>query len=367
MYSDGEVRLKSDSKDLLAKYWAQGISIIVSALFFTQFGCKDKSVDSPPPGSRNPREYSWTVDTLKYGLQIATYDIFGISPKNVYSVGHCDFDGGIMWHFDGNQWSNVQLDPSLGFIDLGSVYAFAPSTVFAVGERLVSNQNPLPNFLDSSLAFVFDGSQWRSYKLSAKGLHAVWGSSPNNVWAVGRDGAAFLFDGIQWAPKRIRDDISFTALSGSSSSDVYALGYKLDNQPYDSIAVYVFHFDGSAWTLRDSLLENTFPPTHSFGISDVWALNSTEVYSVGYGVYKKAGVSWQKIFDDGSLFGGIRGSASDNVFAVGYGIYHYNGKDWFHYNQFQNQIIPIVSIWADGSEVFAVGTDGSISYVFHGK
>jgi hypothetical protein len=148
---------------------------------------------------------------------------------------------------------------------------------------------------------------------------------------------------------------------------VYALGYKLDVSPYDSIRSYIFHFDGQSWRLRDSLIENTFPPVHSFGVADVWALNSTEVFSVGYGIFQNACNGWIKVFDDGTIISGISGFASNNIFAVGTSIYHFNGANWQRYNQFQNFSGVILRVWLGSNEVFAVGHDGNTSYVFHGK
>ncbi|MBI3004915.1 MAG: hypothetical protein HYY49_05805 [Ignavibacteriales bacterium] len=315
---------------------------------------------------KNPREYSWSVDTLRFGFQLVIQDVFGISPNDVYAVGECDFDGGVLWHFDGSNWSPILIDPNLGYRNLYGVYAPEGKTVFAVGERVVPNPNPPPNFLDSSLALLFDAGQWFIRKLPGKGLSAVWGISDNNVWTVGREGTAFFYDGTRWEKREIRQDVSFTAISGGSATDVYAMGYTLDSQPYDSIMHYVFHFDGAKWTLTDSLIENTHPPNHAFGIGDISVLTTT-VYSAGYGIFLKGGAGWQKVFEDGSLFGAIRGNTQKNVYAVGRSIYHFNGEDWFQFAQFQDQSKPYLSVWTNETEVFAVRTDGTLSYVYHGR
>lgn len=328
----------------------------------------DTSVEPPGNGQINPRTFHWTIDTLRFGSQAIMNDISGTSPSNVYVVGHSDFTGGVMWHFDGKQWSTVQLDPNLGLISLHGISSFEENIVFAVGQIAYFNPNSPPNFLDSSLVLQYKGNQWIATKLKGSGLSAVWGNSPASVWAVGSQGTAFYFDGTGWTKQRIRDDLTFNALDGSANSYIHALGGKLDTQPYDSIAKYLCYFDGSSWSVTDSLLE-TFPPNHSFGTSDVWVLDPTEVYSAGYGIFKKAQKIWVKIFDDGTVFGGIAGSANDNIFAVGSegSILHFNGQDWYRYNQLRNLNIFCVSVWTDGTEVFVLGTDYVNSYVFHGK
>ena len=349
----------------------QILSLIILLCIMTQWSCK-KEPPAQPPSLKNPRTYTWTVDTLSYAgsFQTLMTDIWASSPSNVYVVGFNDQGGrGTMFRYDGTRWQEINLGSIIiGGISLESIYGFAPNDVYAVGRRIYNNPHPPPNFLDSSLIIHFDGVQWSESVIQRGGLlKDVWGVSFTSIWTVGGNGTAYLFDGSRWERRRIRDDVFFQTITGRSASDVYALGYKLDVSPYDSIRSYVFHFDGQSWQLRDSLIANTFPPVHSFGVADIWALSSTEVFSVGYGIFKKADNGWTKIFDDNTVVSGIGGNASRNIFAVGVGIYHFNGLNWYSYEQFRNFPGVILRVWVDTNEVFAVGHDGNRSYVFHGK
>lgn len=360
----------------MARFNKTTIPFAIGSLLILLVGsCKDDP-NGPIEDDNDPRKYTWTVDTLHYpnSFQTLMRKIWANSAKNVYTVGFNDQNKGKMWNFDGNRWNSVAITSSEGGIiqgafDLESIYGFAANDIWAVGEQSRLNPNPPPNFLDSSLIIHFDGSQWREHQIQrGRSLVDVWGSSPSSVWAVGLAGTAYFFNGVSWGRRTIRDDINFNCLTGNSSSDIYALGYKLDTSPYDSIASYIFHFDGNTWSLRDSLIENTFPPQHTFGTSRIWALNSSEVFTTGYGIFRKSGVGWTKVYDDGSLFGGIDGNAPNNIFTVGSGgIYHFNGSDWFRYPQFSGLNSPVINVWTDGKEVFAVGNDGTVTFIYHGK
>ncbi len=351
-----------------------GSATLVLVVFYC-LGCKESPPEPQPPTPKDPRTYTWTIDTIAYpgSSQTLMTDIWASSSTNVYVVGHNDQNRGQMYHFDGAKWMPVRLAAAdggtiVGPFDLSAIYGFSSQDIWAVGEKIYTHPTPPPNFLDSSLIIHFDGIQWREFTIQRKrALYDVWGANATSVWAVGEEGTAYFFDGGHWQQRRIREDALLKNVSGSSSSDVYVLGSKLDTSPYDSIRSYIFNFDGQSWALRDSLIQNTFPPMHSFGIADLWALSSSEVFSVGHGIFKKTGNGWIKVFEDNTTVTGIGGNGSNNIFAVGVGIYHFNGVNWQRYSQFQNFPGVIVRVWLDGSEVFAVGHDGNRSYVFHGK
>jgi hypothetical protein len=84
-----------------------GLACFISA--FTFIAC-EKSPTGPEP-VKDPRTYTWTIDTLAYpgSFQTAMYDIWGNSPNDVYVVGHNDRAFRKMFHYDGSQWRPVDL------------------------------------------------------------------------------------------------------------------------------------------------------------------------------------------------------------------------------------------------------------------
>jgi hypothetical protein len=162
MFSCFEVRGTNNTKgDTMINVMRVFVCVSVFVLF-VQLDCKDTLIDPP---IKNPREYTWTIDTLAYpgSFQTLMGDMWASSPSDVYVVGHNDQAFGKMYHYDGKGWTPVNTP--FGAIDLGAIYGFSANDIWAVGERIDYNPTPPPNFLDSSLIIHFDGSRWTEYKV----------------------------------------------------------------------------------------------------------------------------------------------------------------------------------------------------------
>jgi hypothetical protein len=69
-------------------------------------------------------------------------------------------------------------------------------------------------------------------------LTGVWGTSANDVFAVGSGGTVLHFDGSAWTAMATTTTANLLAISGSAATDVFAAG---ENGT-------VIHYDGIAWT-----------------------------------------------------------------------------------------------------------------------
>lgn len=68
-------------------------------------------------------------------------------------------------------------------------------------------------------------------------LNAIWGTSPNNIYAVGNNGVILHFDGITWTQMNSGTTGSLVSIIGFSENEIYALGFNL------------YKFDGVNWTI----------------------------------------------------------------------------------------------------------------------
>lgn len=216
-------------------------------------GCRKSSVGPVTP--KDPRTYTWTIDTLAYpgSYQTMMQSIWGSSASDVYAVGHNDRGFGKMYHFDGKTWADVKLNPTQGGtvpgpIDLHCVYGFSSKDIWSVGERIYDNPNPPPNFLETQLIIHYDGVNWSEVHVDSGAiLTRVWGAIPSDVWAGGMNGALYHFDGVSFKKVYFDPEMYFNSFWGFSSSDVYALCGKIVDyvQPEDSSQYFLFHFDGN--------------------------------------------------------------------------------------------------------------------------
>jgi hypothetical protein len=272
-----------------------------------QFGCNDNPVE---PQFKDPRSYTWTIDTLAYpgSFQTSMRDIWASSPRDVWIVGHNDQNRGLMWHYDGTNWTDVKLSTTQGGniqgpIDLSAIYGFGPDNIFAVGKRIYDNPKPPPNFLDSSLIIHFDGRQWREMRVeNGRFLRAIWGSSPSQLWVGGVTTTVFQYDGASWKrdslPVVVQSDGFFVmeAFEGTPSGDVFAIGNTHHNSTATTIH-YFFTRRENRWVVVDSFFVAPGRIESSWGRQDLWVSPSGVLYSCGAGVHRWNGSRWELLFD----------------------------------------------------------------------
>jgi hypothetical protein len=334
-------------------------TVVALMLILSQMSCKRGPVE---PGLKNPREYSWTIDTLAYPGSIQTLmgSLWASSPTDVYAVGHNDVGPGTMYHFDGHVWRAI--DPALSIGTVEQAFGFASNDVWAVGEHITYNPKPPPTFLDSSLAIHFNGTKWQEIDLERSGgLLSVWGSAPTDVWMGGLNGTLFHFNGISvqkdslpiLIPVDQETPYGIYSIAGSSQDDVYLLLYA--PMPSGLSRNYLFQHKKEGWVAVDS----------TFGsFARIWMSPSGKLYSVGYGVYAREGAKWVQVLDTWFTSNGICGPGDGDLFVVGgyessTGIsgvvYHFDGVDWFQFKDLSLDDVGYTGVWTDGKEVFIVG------------
>jgi len=210
--------------------------------------------------------------------------VWGRSESEVYAVG----DFGTILHYDGTRWAVMPSDTDLhlygvwGDADCNQLYAVGAAGtilvyfnnrwhkmvaktkaqltgiwglpcgkgIFAVGAPRADRQGVIRYTI-----LRFDGKQWSLMDTPAvepgKGkLHAVWGSSGTDVFAVGADGVILHFDGKTWtemgsptlSQMALRATSDLHSVWGLSSNQVFAAGS-------DGTILY---YDGNHWKKVDS-------------------------------------------------------------------------------------------------------------------
>jgi hypothetical protein len=337
----------------------------------------------PPDEPTDPRNYTWSVDTLAYpgSYQTDMARIWGSSPTDVYTIGHNSQNRGLMWHFDGNRWRDVKLAPSqggniVGSIDLaGEIYGSSANDIWVVGERLYQNPNPPPNFLDSSLIIHYDGSAWREAPTKRqRSLVSIGGEGPR-LWAGGFFGSLYRYEGQAWQRDSVdypfppHEFLNILSIAGHPTAGVYMVVYiRLETQLY---YYYLFKHENSHWTALDST---------KYGIhfyTDLWMSPSGQLYAAGDALRLWNGSSWSTLWEEGTIIN-VYGTDDQNIFLAaltfeGGKVFHYNGVDWQELENVTSSELFFADVWTDGKETFVVGSTfynpGSIlkSVVFHGE
>lgn len=146
---------------------------------------------------------------------------------------------------------------------------------------------------------------------------ALWGTSASDIWVISPGAGSVLehFNGSSVDPCTTCTWPMFLFdLWGSSTNDVFAVGQ-------DGT---ILHYNGAAWSAMTS--------GTTLDVMKIWGSGPNDVYAVASpNVLHYDGTAWTKV-DDVSLFGiyGIWGSAADDVFIAGFGgfVYHFDGEHW---------------------------------------
>jgi len=281
--------------------------------------------------SINPAQAHWSAMTNNSSAADLR-GVWGSSPTNVYAVGA----NATILQYDGTSWSSVQS----GGDPLNGVWGSSANGVNAVGGG------------GNATSYYYDGSTWYFtsypfptlkatwcssatdfYSVGEMGgishwngataqdmtdygnpytINGIWGSAPNDVWAVGEQNANIRHYNGNWTVS-VYDSPTLFDVWGSSATDVFAVG----------AAGTIMHYDGS-W--------GSMPSGDTADINGVWGSSATDVWAVGaqnatIRHYNGSGNWTVSVTDSPALFD-IWGSSCKDIFAVGEGgaIFHYDGE-----------------------------------------
>jgi hypothetical protein len=200
-------------------------------------------------------------------------------------------DGGqddFFLHFDGKRWTVTQsvADRLLG------IGGNAPDNVWAVGEN--------------GAIVRFNGSYEDRRAGSAADLNKVFGFSEGELWAVGNSGTVLRRTPAEWEVAQVPTQRNLFALGGTSASDVWVVGE----------AGTSLHFDGKAWSNVPTSTTDDLVSVWASSPADAWAATPQRPYHPLLHWDGTAWSNWTTSAPPGTVFG-FWGFASDDVWAVG--------------------------------------------------
>jgi hypothetical protein len=115
------------------------------------------------------------------------------------------------------------------------------------------------------------------------GLRSLFSLGPRDIWAVGGTADAILvehWNGTSWsivpAPDPGNNANGLTSISGTSSDDLWAVGYQFSQEGTSDVgSSLIEHWDGSAWSVSSS-------PPSDVQLLSVVALTSRDAWAAGY-------------------------------------------------------------------------------------
>jgi hypothetical protein len=308
---------------------------------------------APAPPLPTHSTPAWQTVYDDKGLGGAFLSAWGTGARDVYLVGGPLGNGGatLVEHFDGEAWE--RLSPG-GEDTFWWVSGSGPNDVWMSGEN--------------GRITHWDGAKFREeQRLTTATIWGLWAKSPTEAWAVGGtpgkgkgapndvvlrwDGAAWTAEALPGAPL----GRSLNKVWGTSSEDLYAVG-ELGT---------VWHRVGAAWKLESE------PPVAGSNLLTVYGCSAKDVYAVGGQdvIHSDGGGTWTHVdVDLSNAVNGVTCGAPGEVLLVGFGGLKVRraGERWI--NEFD--VAPFGDMhgaWSDGKGAFWVAGGDFLSKPAAGK
>lgn len=225
----------------------------------------------------------WTVDAPPSGTPTVRFlqGVWSDGPSNAWAVGN----GSTILRYNGGAWSVVSdVGHPIATVDNYNGVWGSGGDVWIAGEATLLH-------CKAASTCVVENS-------GGNLLYSLWGSSPNNIFAVGSGGRILRYNGTSWSPMTSPTSRALARVAGSGANDVWAVG--------DSVLV---HFDGTQWTnfpmSGDLHWFQSHVPSFLQGVFQLglWVRGPKEAYIGGDGgiMIRWDGAEWRQT-DNGQAF-----------------------------------------------------------------
>jgi len=329
---------------------------------------------------KDPREMTWTVDTIYYpgAFQTLMNNFCAFSSKNIYVVGHSSQgSAGSLYHFNGEKWEEVNYNVR------GILFRITGIDNELWGAGYIGTE-VYGVYTEYSHVVKYDGSIWQeinfdnsSHLITVGALLSITAESKNNIWACGREGLVIHYNGSKWQ----KDTINIPRIPNTEYS-LYSIILNngkplimgLMYNPTYGIKTYYITGNENNWTVTDSMHPGPQNPVTTLGDNDFHKGDNGKLYSFGDALFEYNAGIWKNIYSTENYIDGMKALREDYIFVVGHFglISFYDGKSWDRLTELEAKIPGALykDVWTDGKEVFIVGYLNTIpqkSIVLHGK
>jgi hypothetical protein len=234
--------------------------------------------------------------------------IWGIDENNIWAAGE-----GIL-KYDGNDWNPVTIPSTAG--RLWSIYGFSADDIWAGGEIT----GGILHYNGQTWEQMQTPNPWPRTDYDQFTVLDIWGTSPNDVWAVGEFDKIMHWNGASWTAFELEDyyTISFFAIWGSSHDNVWMLGDEST----------LLHWNGSVWS------EAPYNITTSWIAGDIMGTSANNIWMASEKkIYNWNGNSWTPSLEGDGVFYALWCTSATDVWTFicsnnDLPIYHWTGTQW---------------------------------------
>jgi len=322
------------------------------------------SVTTLDTTSHNFTFQSWTFGTIGSST---LYDVAIINENNIWAVGEIyvadtSINGYTKYnavHWDGNNWGLKKIG-GYGYWPCRTVFAFSATDIWFEGTIHWDGSNYTVHM--NGWPLMPNGDNWQ--------VNKMWGSSPNDLYAVGNNGNIAHYNGQSWTKIESGTDLPIRDIWGD---------FNIKTNKYEILAVAaeiaidkgskVLRIDGSSVTEESN-------KGLSWDVGGIWFKSGSKYYIAGAGIHYKHFLSdsiWNRYLPGvvtNYVGYGIRGSDINDVFAAGsfFEIAHFNGLSWHNYlDEISSTSGAFGIIVVKGNMMVALGSESGRALIVIGK
>jgi len=280
--------------------------------------------------------HNFTWQTFEFGehSSSALYDVAIIDENNIWAVGEIymkdslgnyDHNAYNAVHWDGQKWELKRINmlsdcnPVI-YPPLRTIWAFDNKKMAVCSGGSIGWFDGIGNITDCGIRPLLTGA-----------INKLWGSSPNDLYAVGNGGNIAHWNGSSW--KKIES---------GTSLDIFDIWGDKESQKQSEVICIASHLTTNLGKkvvkINGGSVEDITTKGLPWSLSGLWFIPKKRYYIAGDGLYycKNLEDGWTRVTSLPSYYmTSIRGSNINDIFIVGaYGLLlHYNGFTW---KSFQN-------------------------------
>ncbi len=283
--------------------------------------------------SHNFTWQSWTFGDYSSTL----YDCAIISENNIWCVGEIylnDSLGGAdpnaynAIHWNGSKWELKRIYyygncSAVTYPPLKAIWAFSENNIIITNGGSIGWFNGDSVKLDCGINPLLTGA-----------INKLWGTSSNDLYAVGNNGNVVYYNGSQWQK-----------LTSETKLNIYdILGEQTENGKYEILSVAsnedIFVDSSKVLKIEGISVKKTNDKGLPIFINSTWFIPGKKYYIVGDGLYTAEflGKKWTRDYSLPPYYKtSIRGNGINDIMVVGaFGLLlHFNGFSW---KNFQSEV-----------------------------
>jgi len=305
-------------------------------------------------------DFSWQIYTLGDGTGSSyLYDVAIINDTLAYAVGEIyqdytkDYQIYNAAKWNGKTWELMRVYfPTV--CGSPSLTAYPAKAIFSFDDEIWISSS------GDKIAILKNGIQVDKFCLPSEvsmSINKLWGSSSNDLYAVGNNGLIAHYDGRSWGKIESGTEVDLYDIYGSPDGrEVWTCGWN-----WEGGGIILRKVGNGMQKVWD---KKTAPPTSVyFGkLNTVWMADSKEVILSGTGYVFRQSLLVKDLVriepvELGHFAYSLRGSARNDITLAGdYAmVWHYNGVSWRYYYQLGNISDRLYSISQKGGNVIVVG------------